>query len=107
LPTPPEPPADESDRAFWLGSLRVLAACMGVAAVLWLSGATRDVSDIVTWCGETLFGVVVGIVVARQLVPPAWFTTRLWAVGLVIATSVSAPLSVLVICRPSSASRWS
>jgi hypothetical protein len=95
LPKIPEP--DHDAREFWMGALRILAACMAVAAVIAISGGTRDWTQAGMWFLETAFGVAVGIGVARLVVPQAWFTTRLWLAGVVIAAGISLPLSVLVI----------
>ena len=91
----PEP--DHDARAFWTGALRILAACMAVAAVIALSNGMQNLAQAWQWFLETAFGVAVGIAVARLLIPQSWFTTRIWLAGLVIAASISLPLSVLVI----------
>jgi DNA-binding LytR/AlgR family response regulator len=92
-----EPAPNPFDRAFWISTLRILLACLAIAAVIWLSGESHDLADIVIWCVEIVFGVAIGVVVARQFVPQAWFATRAWAAALVIAASVSGPMSALVI----------
>jgi hypothetical protein len=96
VPPTTEPAANAFDRSFWIGAARIMLACLAVAAIIGLSGAARGVVDLVAWCLETVFGVSVGVVVARRVVPEAWFTTRLWAAGLVIAGSVSVPMTALV-----------
>jgi hypothetical protein len=95
VPKTPEP--REDPRAFWTGALRILAACMAVALVISLTGAARNWAEAGMWFLETLVGVAVGIAVGRLLVPRAWFTTRLWLAGFVVAAGISLPMSVLVI----------
>jgi hypothetical protein len=97
LPPSPKPPPTDFDRAFWISAGRSMLACLAVAVVIGLSGAARDLGDIVAWCIETVVGCAIGLVVARRLVPQAWFTTKLWAAGLAIASSVSVPMAFLVV----------
>jgi len=97
VPPSSEPAPNDFDRAFWISTARVLVACLAVAAVIGLSGAAQSLADVGAWCLETVFGVAVGVVVGRRVVPQVWFTTRLWAAGLTIAGCVSVPMAVLVI----------
>jgi LytTr DNA-binding domain len=97
VPPATEPAANDFDRASWISAARIMLACLAVAAVIGLSGAARGVGDLLAWCIETVFGVAIGIVVARRLVPQAWFTAKLWAAGLVIASSISVPMALLVV----------
>jgi hypothetical protein len=97
VPQASPPAASDFDRAFWISTGRILLACLAVAAIISLSGGARSFADVAAWCLETLFGAAIGIVVARALVPQAWFTTKLWAAGLVIACSVSVPMAMLVV----------
>ena len=97
MPPATEPANNDFDRAFWISTARILLACLAVAAVIGLSGGGRNLADVGAWCLETVVGVAIGVVVARRLVPQAWFTTRLWAAGLTIACSVSLPMAALVI----------
>jgi hypothetical protein len=91
-----DPAADDFDRLFWISAGRVMLACLAVAAILGLSGAAHGL-DLVSWCLETVLGVAVGVVVGRWVVPQDWYLTRLWAAGLIIATSVSVPMTALVV----------
>jgi LytTr DNA-binding domain len=96
VPPATKPAANDIDRAFWISAARMMLACLAVAAVIGLSGAARGVGDLLAWCLETVFGVSVGLAVGRWLVPQVWYTTKLWAAGLIIAGSVSVPMTVLV-----------
>ena len=97
MPPANEPAANDFDRAFWISTARILLACLAVAAVIGLSGGGHNLADVGAWCVETAFGVAIGVVVARRLIPQAWFTTKLWAAGLTIACSVIVPMAALVI----------
>ena len=97
MPPAPAPASSDFDRAFWISTARILLACLAVAAVIGLSGGGHNLADVGAWCVETAFGVAIGVVVARRLIPQAWFTTKLWAAGLTIACSVSVPMAALVI----------
>jgi hypothetical protein len=70
---------------------------MAVAMVIGLSGAAHSVMDAVQWCVDSAIGAVLGLAVARWWVPEAWFREKLWAAALMIAASVVAPLTLVIL----------
>ncbi|HXQ15216.1 MAG TPA: LytTR family DNA-binding domain-containing protein [Caulobacteraceae bacterium] len=87
----------EADRAFRITAIRVVAACVAVALLIGLSGAAHDWMDVVQWCVDSAIGAILGLAVARWWVPLAWFYEKLWAAALMIAVSVSVPLTLVIV----------
>jgi len=88
----------EADRAFRITAVRVVAVCISVALLIGFSGATHDWMDVLQWCVDSTIGAVLGLAVARWWVPLAWFYEKLWAAALMIAASVAAPLTLVILC---------
>ena len=87
----------EADRAFRITAVRVVAVCIAVALLIGLSGATHDWMDVLQWCVDSTIGAILGLAVARWWVPEAWFREKLWAAALMIAASVVAPLTLVIL----------
>jgi hypothetical protein len=99
---PALPPAssfadEEQRRAFRITAVRVVAVCMAVALVIGFSGAAHSLMDTFQWAVDSAIGAALGLAVARWWVPQSWFHEKLWAAALVIAVSVAAPLTLVVL----------
>ncbi len=88
---------EEGRRAFRVTAVRVVAACVAVALVIGISGAAHNLMDAVQWCVDSAIGAALGLAVARWWVPQAWFHEKLWAAALMIAISVAAPLTLVIL----------
>jgi DNA-binding LytR/AlgR family response regulator len=88
---------EETRRAFRITAIRVMAVCIAVAVVISLSGAARNWMDALQWAVDSAVGAAIGLSVARWWVPQSWFHEKLWAAALVIAASVAAPLTLVVL----------
>jgi hypothetical protein len=89
----------DRNRAFWISARRALLVCLAVPAIIAVSGAAKGWPNVIAWCVETLFGLGIGLSVARWVVPRAWFEQRLWAAILTIAGAVTLPMGALVLSR--------
>ena len=80
--------------------LRILAAAVGVAAILAISGAfghgTDDVvSHVAYWLALAAAGVTTGVVIGAYVIPGSWFDRRPWMAGLTIALAIWPVMIVL------------
>jgi len=90
--------ADEDTRkAFRITAVRVVAVCVAVSLVIGFSGAVQSPLNVIQWAVDAALGAAIGLAVARWWVPPSWFDDKLWAAALMIAVSVAAPLTVVVL----------
>jgi DNA-binding LytR/AlgR family response regulator len=89
--------AGDRERAFRATAVRVILVCLAVALVIGVSGAARTPADAAIWVVQSLTGALIGLAVARFLVPQAWFAQRLWAAALAIAAGVTLPVSAVVL----------
>jgi hypothetical protein len=96
LPTP-QFADEEHHKAFRITAVRVVIACMAVALVIGFSGAAHNLMDALQWSVDSAIGAIIGLAVARWWVPRSWFEDKLWAAALVIAVSVAAPLTLVVL----------
>ena len=90
--------ADEDARkAFRITAIRVVAVCVAVSLVIDFSGAIQSPLNAVQWVLDAAVGAAIGLAVARWWVPQSWFHDKLWAAALMIACSVAAPLTLVVL----------
>jgi len=75
----------------------VIAVCVAVALVVGISGTTHSLTEALQWCVDSAIGAVIGLAVARWWVPQSWFHDKLWAAALMIAVSVAAPLTLVIL----------
>jgi DNA-binding LytR/AlgR family response regulator len=97
LTSTPAAEAEDRERAFRATAVRVILVCLAVALVIGVSGAARTAADAALWIVQSLTGALIGLAVARFLVPQAWFRDRLWAAALAIAAGVTLPVSAVVL----------
>lgn len=76
-------------------SLRIIAVCVGIALVIGVSSGGGDLEQSLEWLVESVFGAIVGIAVARWLVPPSWYA-QAWKAALAIAAAVTLPIAGVV-----------
>ena len=88
---------EESRRSFRITAVRVVAVCVAVALVIGFSGVAHDTMEAVQWGVDSAVGAAIGLAVARWWVPQSWFHDKLWAAALMIAASVAAPLTLVIL----------
>ena len=77
-------------------SLRIIAVCVGIALVIAISSGRGDLEQALEWLVESVFGAIVGIAVARWLVPASW-RDQAWKAALLIAAAVTLPIAAVVL----------
>jgi hypothetical protein len=90
-------------RASWGGAAdwQVVAASMAGGAFLALGGAFDSgsiplLTRLIYWMGLMGLGAVIGSTIGHFITPKSWLNGRPIAVGLLIATSLSLPMSLIV-----------
>ncbi|HEX3919604.1 MAG TPA: LytTR family DNA-binding domain-containing protein [Caulobacteraceae bacterium] len=87
---------EQQRRAGVRGSIaRSLGMAAAIALVMAISGGGQF-TDAAEWFTEAAVGTAVGLAVSRWVVPAGWFVNREWLAVLVIAASVTLPVSLLV-----------
>jgi len=92
------PPADQPHaRDVWRSAPRVVLACLLVSLALAAGGVTHNTQSMLVLAFEAVSGALLGLVAARFLVPIAWFTRLPWAAAVVIAGTVTLPMTAVVL----------
>ena len=86
-------------RDVWREAPRVVLVCLLVALAIAASGGIRNGEGLFIVSGQAVSGGLIGLVVARWLVPASWYGSMNWAAALVIAACVAAPMTGIVLAR--------
>ncbi|HWA63657.1 MAG TPA: LytTR family DNA-binding domain-containing protein [Caulobacteraceae bacterium] len=89
-PPPQRPPVLQ-------GAWRIIAACAIVASVIAFAGGARRPEEAAIWMGESVSGGLIGLLVARYVVPVRWFAGPFWRPAVLIAAAITAPMTLVVL----------
>lgn len=81
----------------WRSAPRVVLACLLVSLALAAGGVTHNTQSVLVLSFEAVSGALLGLVAARFLVPITWFTRLPWAAAVVIAGTVTLPMTAVVL----------